>query len=183
MRYTTSKEGKMEVKSTYSCSHRHNQACTSLECPHITCVNMRRTLNGQALIPSVCRLANDILYEARRRKNSGYCPPMFMYQSCVSKANICIIRNTAPQSSTSVVNNFSKETLLKAFEALTAHHNSKKKKQKATSASNKTPSNVGKKRGRPRPRMSDKESNYKAETLLEGAEPGTKTHQANPQPT
>ncbi|CEP21294.1 unnamed protein product [Cyberlindnera jadinii] len=157
---------------------------------------MRRTLNGQALIPSVCRLANDILYEARRRKNSGYCPPMFMYQSCVSKANICIIRNTAPQSSTSVVNNFSKETLLKAFEALTAHHNSKKKKkkkkkkkekkkkQKATSASNKTPSNVGKKkRGRPRPRMSDKESNYKAETLLEGAEPGTKTHQANPQPT
>ena len=185
-RYTISKEGKMEVKSTYSCSHCRNQAYTFFECPHITCVKMRRAHNGQALIPSLSIFAKEVLYDDSRKKNSSYCPPVFRYQSCLSKANRCVIRKTASQSSRSAVKTFNKGLLLKAIEALRGDHDTvlaikkvSKKRQMIAYASNQRPSKVEKKRGRGRPRKSEQKRNYKTKRLIEEAV----VDQVDPQPT
>ena len=185
-RCTISKEGKTEEKSTYSCSHCRNQAYTFFECPHITCVKMRRVLNGYALIPSMPRLAKEIIYEDSRKRRSNYTPPIFEYQSCFSKANRCIIRKTASQTSRSAVKHFDSQVLLKAIQALKDDNKTmsnirknSKKRQRIACSSNRIPSAGEKKRGRGRPKKSEQKRNYKARKLMEEA----KADSMNPPPT
>ena len=147
---------------------------------------MRRAHNGQGLIPSLSIFAKEVLYQDSTKTNSSYCPPVFRYQSCLSKANRCVIRKTASQSSRSAVKTFNKGLLLKAIEALRGDHDTvlaikkvSKKRQMIAYASNQRPSKVEKKRGRGRPRKSEQKRNYKARKLMEEA----KADPMNPHPT
>ncbi|CEP24333.1 unnamed protein product [Cyberlindnera jadinii] len=176
-RCTISQEGKTEEKSTYSCSHCRNQAYTFFECPHITCVKMRRVLNGHALIPSMAQFAKHIIYEDSRKRHSNYTSPIFEYQSCFSKANRCIIRRKTSQTSRSAVRQFDSQILLKAIHALKDDNKTMnntrgntRKRQRIACSSDRISSPVEKKkRGRGRPRKSEQKRNYKARKLTEEA--------------
>lgn len=174
---TVTEEGERKVHSTYSCSHCQKQAYTFVECPHITCVKMRAVLKGHPLIPSMQLLVREVLREDRRKGRYGYCPPILRYNSQLSRANRCILKKTVSASHNSTVKLFSQDQLLGTVSVLKSNNSTTEgvkemNRKRMTYASNrhKSATEVAKKRGRGRPKKSEKRKNYKRKKLLEETE-------------